>query len=103
MSILQGTTPKLEIEIPEEFPVSSIEKVELFFRHQDTRAKYGLSDVTLNAETNTITYNFTESETLAMNPKFPLFWQLRVKVPAGIVGTEKKQVSVLDLMSEEPI
>lgn len=101
MSILQGTTPKLEITIPEEFPVSTITEIELTFAHKDAKRMIGLAGVVVNSETNTITYSFTETETLALDPKYPLWWQLRIQVPAGIVGTEKKQVSVLDLMSEE--
>lgn len=103
MSILQGTTPKLEITIPEEFPVSSIEKVELTFSHNGIVTTHGLDDVAVSATANTITYSFTEAETLALDPRAPFWWQLRIKVPAGIVGTEKKQESVLDLLSEEPI
>ena len=100
MSILQGTTPKLEITIPEEFPVSTITEIELTFSHKDTVTKHGLSDVAVNGEMNTLTYSFTQAETLALDPRAPLWWQLRIKVPAGIVGTEKKQESVLDLISE---
>lgn len=100
MSILQGTTPKLEIKIPSDFPVNTIEKVELTFLHNGQKNIVDIDGVVLTAQTNTITYTFTETETLALDPKQPLWWQLRIKVPAGIVGTEKKQESVSDLISE---
>lgn len=99
-TILQGTTPKLEIEMPEAIAVDSVLGLELTFKHNDEVKIVDLSGVTVNTQTNTFTYHFTEEETLALDPRQPLFWQLRVKTSAGITGTAKAQISVLDLISE---
>ena len=97
---LQGTTPKLEIKLPNAVSVDSLIGVELTFKHDGNMSIYGLSDVTPNAVNNTITYNFTEAETLAFNPDEPVYWQARFKTAAGITGTKKAQFSVYDLMSD---
>ena len=101
MEALQGTTPTLEITIPQDIPVSNIIGIELTMRHKASKQKYGLSDVTVDSETNTISYRFAEAQTLALDPDYPLWWQLRVKTASGIVGTDKYQIDVKDLMSED--
>ena len=98
--ILQGTTPSLVITIPQDVPVSNIIGIELTFQHKDEKTIKTLSDVSVDSEHNTLTYNFTELETLAMDPKFSLVWQLRVKTSSGIVGTLASAVNVFDLISE---
>lgn len=100
MILLQGTTPPFVISVPE-IPVTSIIGIELMFYHKGAKTKHDLSDVTVDAEENTLTYNFTETETLALDPDFPLFWQLRIKTASGIVGTLKEEINVEDLISEE--
>lgn len=101
--ILQGTTPVLTIQIPEEVSVSTIIAAELAIRNDEKLTLYHLPELTVDDEENTISKSFTEEETLALNPSSPLNYQLRVKTPSGIYGTDKKQLRVIDLMSEEMI
>lgn len=101
--ILQGTTPVLTLQIPEEVSVSSVMAAELTIRNNGKTTLYHLPELILDEEENTISKQFTEEETLALNPDSPLNYQLRVKTPSGIYGTEKKQMRVIDLMSEETI
>lgn len=99
--ILQGTTPSLVITIPEEIPVSTITAAELTFKHANTLSIYHLSDLDVDTEENSLTYAFTETETLALNPIAPLSWQLRIQTPDGIFGTIQQRISVLNLISQE--
>ena len=107
--ILQGTTPSLIIAISKtDFLVSSIVKLELVIMQEKNIAEgkvvktYGLEDVDLDVENNTITYTFTEAETLAMIPDKPLWYQLRFLFADGsIIGTEQMSLQVADLISEE--
>lgn len=99
--ILQGTTPTLVITIPEGIPVSTITAAELTFKHGDALTIHHLPDLDVDTEENSISYAFTEQETLALNPIAPLSWQLRIQTPDGIFGTVQQRISVLDLISQE--
>lgn len=101
-SILQGTTPSLEITIkPEDFAVSDVVKLEFVLKGGGLDIMKGLADVTLDAEENSITYKFSEAETLALDPKQHLYYQLRFSFPDGsIIGTRKASLRVEDLISE---
>lgn len=99
--ILQGTTPQLIITIPETVPLTSVIGVELTISHKDSKNIIGLDDVTVDSENNTITYTFTEAQTLALDPRFPVQWQLRLKTASVIVGTLVQSIKVYDLISED--
>lgn len=101
--ILQGTTPALVIEIPEQIPVRSITAAELTLKQTRRILIYHLADLAVDTEENTLRKEFTEQETLALDPNSPLGWQLRIQTPDGIFGTIKQRISVLDLYSEEAI
>lgn len=101
-SILQGTTPSLEITIStEDFAVTDVQKLELVLQNGSNILKKGLTDVTLDADANSFTYTFTESETLQLKPQHSLTYQLRFQFQDGsIVGTKKASLRVDDLISE---
>lgn len=104
-SILQGTTPSITFNISEEdFAVSDVTKLELVFSNNGKTETKGLSDVTLDADANSITYTFTEAETLALAPTARLYYQLRFGFADGsIIGTKKASIDVSDLISEEAL
>lgn len=104
-SILQGTTPSITFNISEEdFAVSDVVKLELVFSNNGKVETKGLSDVTIDADANSITYTFTEAETLALAPTARLYYQLRFGFQDGsIVGTKKASIDVSDLISEEAL
>lgn len=99
-AILQGTTPTLTITIPDEIPVANITALELAFKHGGTTNLLHLSDVVVDGEENTVSYTFSEEETLALNPAFPIIWQLRIQTADGIFGTTQARIGVYDLISE---
>lgn len=98
--ILQGTTPKLEITVPETVPLDSVTAIELTLQHKGARTILGMDDVTIDTDANTITLQFTEAQTLSLDPGAMLIWQLRLKNPTGIVGTRPSSLAVFDLLSE---
>ena len=102
-SILQGTTPTLTIAIdPTDFEVSNIVALEFTVKQKTNVSIYGLSDVTLDTEENTISYTFTEAETLAFIPDILLTVQLRFLFADGsICGTNRINFNVNDLISTE--
>lgn len=101
-SILQGTTPSLTITInPEDFAVADVVKLELVLQNGPNIIRKALEDVTADTEANSITYTFTEAETLALRPQNALTYQLRFSFQDGsIVGTKKASLRVDDLISE---
>ena len=61
-----------------------------------------LEDCIIDSVANTITYHFTQTETLNLLPKQPLNWQLRLVMDDGeIVGTQMAQILISDLISSE--
>lgn len=102
-SILQGTTPTLTIAIdPTDFAVSDIVALELAVKQKTNITLYGLSDVTVDPDANTISYTFTQAETLAFIPGVWLSVQLRVCFADGnICGSEPMNFNVDDLISTE--
>ena len=99
--ILEGTTPSLRIRVPQQIPVTSLIGIELVLRHKGVKTKYGLADMTVDAENNMVAYPFTERQTLDMDPDEPLYWQIRFKTASGIVGTKTARIDVYELRSEE--
>lgn len=102
-SILRGTTPTLTIAIdPTDFAVSDIVALELAVKQKTNITLYDLSDVTLDTTENTVSYTFTEAETLAYVPGVWLSVQLRVRFADGnICGSEPMNFNVDDLISTE--
>lgn len=102
-SILQGTTPTLTIAIdPTDFAVSDIVALELAVRQKTNVTVHNLPDVTLDPAANTISYQFTEAETLAFMPDVLLSVQLRfVFADGNICGTDRMNFNVDDLISTE--
>ncbi len=102
-SILQGTTPTLTIAVdPDDLLLSNIIALELTFQQVGDPVYKYMSDVSIDTEANTISYHFTQEETLALIPTRLLNWQIRFALPDGnIVGTSVAQISVSDLISDE--
>lgn len=101
-SILQGTTPSLTIHIAQtDFAVADVTDLELAFQNGKSIMLKSLEDVVVNTEDNSLTYTFTEAETLALTPLSVLVFQLRFGFSDGsIVGTKKSSLRVDDLISE---
>jgi hypothetical protein len=101
-SILQGTTPGLEVPISsEDFLVTDVTSLELKFSQGGEVAVHNLAELTVDAEGNSFTYHFSEAETLALDPSRPLLWQMRFWFEDGnIVGTEQMLLDVADLIGE---
>lgn len=99
--ILQGTTPKLVISIPDNVPLSSVNAIELMLVHKGAQTIVDMTGVTVDTEANTITYQFTEAQTLALDPRGTIVWQLRLKSDTNIVGTRPGTIRIYDLISEE--
>lgn len=102
-SILQGTTPTLTIAVDQDdLLLSDIVELELTFQQVGDPVYKHMPDVTIDTETNTISYHFTQEETLALIPTRLLNWQIRFRMPDGnIIGTTVAQISVSDLISDE--
>lgn len=101
--ILQGTTPVLTIKIPQEISVSEITALELTFKQAFGVTVLHMADVSLDVSENTISYQFTEAQTLALSPAAPLMWQLRIQTADGIYGTIQQRVNIYDLISQEAL
>lgn len=88
-SILQGTTPTLTLEFDTaDLSVANIESLELAIKQQETVTVYGLSDVIIDTEANSISFSFTDTETLAFAPDMLIFAQARFFLNDGnVVGT----------------
>jgi len=103
-SILQGTTPSLTISIdPDDLLLSNVAELELAFQqfNQPAVLKH-MDDCIIDPAGNTVTYHFTQEETLALSPSSPLNWQLRFATVSGeVLGTNVAQIQITDLISNE--
>ena len=97
-SIVQGTTPTVTITIdPNDLNLANVTAMDIKIRNVRTRS-YGLDDMTIDTEANSFTYQFTEEETTELNPKKPLVIQGRLWLGDKIVGINKIQFEVSDMM-----
>lgn len=99
-SILQGTTPTLTIAInPTDFAVSDVIALELAVKQKNNVYTHGLADVTIDTAGNTVSYTFTEAETLALIPDVLLSVQVRFAFADGnICGTDRMNFNVDDFI-----
>ena len=103
-SILQGTTPTLTISIdPEDLALTDVAELELAFQqfNQPVLIKH-MTDCEIDTSANTVSYHFTQEETLAFLPTTPLNWQLRFATTNGeLIGTQIASIQISDLISNE--
>ena len=98
-SIMQGTTPAITISIsPDDFSLSAATKIELYVKNGDAVTTYTAQDLVVDTEANTITRQFTEAETAAMNPAKFLTVQARFWFGTEVVGINKITFSVSDMI-----
>jgi len=102
-NILQGTTPTITISIdPTDFSVSDVIALEFTTKQKNNISVYGLQDVTVDTDANTVSYTFSQAETLAFIPDVLLSVQLRFMFADGsIVGTNRMNFNIDDLISSE--
>lgn len=103
-TIIQGTTPSLKINIStEDLLLSDVKQVELVFAQKGVvELTKHIEDVDVDLETNSITYHFTEKETMDLFPKREVEWQLRLQMSDDeLIATQKATFDVADLISKE--
>lgn len=94
-TMLQGTTPTIIFGFDNTgFTVSQVAKAELTLSSLGNTYTHTLSEMTVNTSNNTLSYNLTEAETLALNDKFDAYYQLYVKIGDQIYGTKRTQCNI---------
>lgn len=103
--LLQGTNPRLTIRVPaDKLNLADLDRFELTLAQGTNISIKTNEDVTIDTEANTVTYQFTQAETLALDPHQPLTWQARFRLQSGdIIGTWASTIKVVDLISSEVI
>lgn len=98
-SIMQGTTPSLMIQIsPDDLLLSAVTRVELYVKNSGNIITYTADDLTVDTENNTITKTFSVDETAAFNPKGFVTVQARFWVGDAVIGINKINIGVADMM-----
>lgn len=102
-SILQGTTPTLTISVDQDdLSLTNITDLELTLEQAGNLTYITMEDCTIDTAANTISYHFTEEETMNLIPTRLLNWQIRFLMPDGnIIGTTIEQIDVCELLSTE--
>ncbi len=94
-SLLQGTTPYLVIDFTDTgLNVSDFSAAELTLKSGTGKRTYALPAMIVDSEANTLTYHFTETDTLVLSTTAAVNWQIYVKVGAEIFGTAAEQVQI---------
>ena len=102
--ILRGTTTPVKIKpiVDDTFDFSSVDGLELTFKQGKLLLIKGLQDCILDTEEGSVTYHFTEAETLEFNGSKdapPVQVQLRFLIGEEIVGTGEGIIRFKDLLS----
>lgn len=97
-AILQGTTPEICFDFSEyDFSVTDITQLQLAIENGSTCVIYGLNDVIVDGEANSITKRFTHEETLALDYNGLLKHQMLFWLSDGsVLGTEQNAVCVVE-------
>lgn len=99
VSIMQGTTPALTINInPDDCSLSNAVEVELYVLNEYECSTYTSDDLVIDQENNSITKLFTEEETARFTPGRAITVQGRLFFPDGIVGFRKIRIGVDDMI-----
>ena len=96
-SILQGTTPVLEIPFSDSgFSVTDISEAQLTFRISGSVYTHTLSELEVDESGETLLYHFGERETMAFAAGETLTWQLYVKVNGEVYGTKESALGIIE-------
>lgn len=95
MAILQGTTPLFVIPFQDTgISVADFDKAELTLTQKNQKVTHYLNEMIADPEENTLSYHFTEDETLALQKNEPMLWQIYVNIGSEIYGTDSARISV---------
>lgn len=101
-NLLQGTTPYLVIDFTDTgLDVSDLTAAELTLKSGFTKLTYALPSMTVDTSANTLTYHFTENDTLTLSTTAAVTWQVFVKFGGEIYGTEAERVNIFRKEKEE--
>lgn len=94
-TILQGTTPYLVIDFAETgLAVTDFTAAELTVKSGTEKRTYALDAMDVDGAENTLTYHFSEEDTLAFSATAAVYWQIYVKVDDEVFGTKEEQVKI---------
>lgn len=95
MAILQGTTPLFVIPFDGTgISVSDFDKAELTLTQKGQKTTHYLNEMIADPDENTLSYHFTEEETLALAKNEAMMWQIFVKIGSEVYGTDSARISV---------
>ena len=95
MAILQGTTPLFVIPFANTgISVSDFDKAELTLTSKGQKVTHYLDEMVADAEENTLSYHFSEEETLALQKNESMMWQIFVKIDSEVYGTDSARIPV---------
>lgn len=97
-SIMQGTTPAVTIQIPNNaFRLSDVTAIELYVKQADAMKVYRKNDLIIDAEANTLTKSFSVEETSCFYPGVPVIIQGRFWIGDAVFGIDKIAIGVKDM------
>lgn len=95
MAILQGTTPLFVIPFDGTgISVSNFDEAELTLTQKGQKVTHYLNEMIADTEENTLSYHFTETETLALQKGEAMSWQIYVKIGTEVYGTDSARITV---------
>ena len=95
MAILQGTTPLFVIPFEGTgISVSDFDKAELTLTQKGQKTTHYLGEMIADPEENTLSYHFSETETLALQKNESMMWQIFVKIGSEVYGTDSAKISI---------
>lgn len=93
MSVYQFTTPLVSIEMPEDIPVASIDKLVVTLKQDAIKLCKSNSEVLLDSETNSVIVSLTQEETGAFR-KGQMSVQLHFSVDGEVMASDTAWITV---------
>lgn len=102
--MIRGTTPTIQIQLPDDVPIADLDAAVFSFAQRDTEIiKKTLDEMMRNAEDNTLIVELSQQETLRFTDNVMVDMQLKIKRQGNIDVTDIVRMPVDTVINKEVI
>ena len=102
--MIRGTTPTIQIQLPDDVPIADLDAAVFSFAQRDTEIiKKTLDEMMRNAEDNTLIVELSQQETLRFTDNVMVDMQLKIKRQGNVDVTDIVRMPVDTVINKEVI
>lgn len=102
--MIRGTTPTIQIQLPDDVPIADLDAAVFSFAQRDTEIiKKTLDEMMRNAEDNTLIIELSQQETLRFTDNVLVDMQLKIKRQGNVDVTDIVRMPVDTVINKEVI